>query len=183
MKHMQYLKRVYKQEIRVHDLAREPMVFCQSDLFPGNFIIDSDNRVTAIDLADVSILPSSFAKLAVSDYTLGYDIVDISPWVYFPVTEGVDNTRALSALCGRITTGGVDYFARVGLNLPGVNETQNRIKLALQHQVIDDRRPFKGPTVGEIMAMGGEVGDEIADFQRHMETFKRKPRTPRVYLP
>lgn len=59
--HSQFLEKT-KRKVRVEHLSREPMIFCQSDWLPDNFIIDSDGRITAIDFSDASILPSSFAK-------------------------------------------------------------------------------------------------------------------------
>ncbi|KFY42565.1 hypothetical protein V494_02351 [Pseudogymnoascus sp. VKM F-4513 (FW-928)] len=156
-----YLKLAFVGDTRIRDLAREPMVFCQADLYPGNFIIDADNRVTAIDLERTSIVPSSFAKLAVSDYVHGYGGVDISPWVYFPVTEGVDNTNALLRLRGRLSPGPED-FVEIGLELPGAEETQKRIKSTLQGQLIDEHVFVREPTVGEIIAeweANGRVGE------------------------
>ena len=107
------------------------MVFCQSDLFPDNFMIDEHHRVTAIDFADASILPSSFAKFALAaDYRLGFDISD---WVYIPVTEGVDNTAALGSVAAPMIMGSLSFW-KLGSRLPGGDEeTQNRVNLTLQH--------------------------------------------------
>lgn len=112
-----------KRQAQVCDLSREPMVFCQSDLFPGNFMIE-DGRVTVIDLSDVSILPSSFAKFSLYDNRLGFDLTEL---VYIPVTEGVDNTFALLAASGPMVMG-PGFFARLGRGLPGGDvESQNRL--------------------------------------------------------
>lgn len=106
------------------------MVFCQSDLFHGNFMIDAHERVTAIDFSDASILPSSFSKHALADHRLGFDI---SKWVHLPVTEGVDNTAALWAVSGPMVMGSYS-FTRLGRELPGGDtETQDRINRTLQH--------------------------------------------------
>ncbi|KFY10226.1 hypothetical protein V492_05124 [Pseudogymnoascus sp. VKM F-4246] len=156
-----YLERAYVGDIRIHGLARDPMVFCQSDLYPGNFIIDADNRVTAIDLAKTSILPASFAKFAVAYYRHGYGGVDISPWVYFPGTEGIDNTRALGTLTSRLFSS-AEGLAEIGLELPGEKETQSRIKSTLKDQLIDEHVFDRGPTVGEVIAeweANGRVGE------------------------
>jgi hypothetical protein len=92
-------------------------------------MIDTDHRVTAIDFSDVSILPSSFAKSALVDHRLGFDI---SQWVYVPVTEGVDNTKALLSVSGAIVMGSYSFWS-VGRRVPGGDEeTQNRINLTLQ---------------------------------------------------
>jgi hypothetical protein len=105
------------------------MVFCQSDLFPDNFIIDTHSRITAIDFSDASIVPVSFAKYALVEHRLGFDI---SQWVYVPATDGVDNTGALQDLSGRIVMGSYS-FAKLGRRLPGGDEeTQDRIDRTLQ---------------------------------------------------
>lgn len=106
------------------NLALEPMVFCQSDLFPKNFIIDTHGGVVVIDFADVSILPSSFARYSLQDNRLGFDI---RARVWVPSTEGVDNTQALSAVAGRMAIASA-FLALLGRRLPGGDkETQDRI--------------------------------------------------------
>ncbi|KFY01215.1 hypothetical protein O988_02866 [Pseudogymnoascus sp. VKM F-3808] len=128
--HINAFLELTKRTARVQDLAREPMVFCQSDLFPDNFIIDADNRVAAIDFSDASIVPSSFAKYALVDHRLGFDI---GQWVYVPVTKGIDNTQALLQVSGPIIMGS-SSFSKLGKRLPGGDqETQDRFTLALQH--------------------------------------------------
>ncbi|KFY03592.1 hypothetical protein V490_00120 [Pseudogymnoascus sp. VKM F-3557] len=99
----------------LYNLSREPMVFCQSDIFADNFMIDADNRVTAIDFSDTSILPSSFARFALLASKLD---VDISQWVHVPVTEGVDNLGALGDIMAPIIQGSYSFW-KVGSNLPG----------------------------------------------------------------
>lgn len=93
-------------------------------------MIDTNHRLTAIDFSDASILPSSFAKHALADHRLGFDI---RQWVYIPVTGGVDNTTALWAVSGPMVMGSYS-FARLGRGLPGGDkETQDRINRSLQH--------------------------------------------------
>ncbi|PGH23786.1 hypothetical protein AJ80_02216 [Polytolypa hystricis UAMH7299] len=62
----------------IQGLSREPMVFCYSDLWLGNFIIDQHDCVTVVDFADASILPSSFSKFMLSptQNELEYDITN-----------------------------------------------------------------------------------------------------------
>lgn len=78
-------------------------------------MIDADNRVTAIDFSDTSILPSSFARFALLASKLD---VDISQWVHVPVTEGVDNLGALGDIMAPIIQGSYSFW-KVGSNLPG----------------------------------------------------------------
>lgn len=126
------------------------MVFCQSDLFPNNFMIDAHHRVTAIDFSDVSILPSSFAKYALADHRLGFDI---SQWVYLPVTGGVDNTMALWAVSGSIVMGSYS-FAGLGRRLPGGDkETQDRINRTLQHWESEESDENTGSKGGSMRDM------------------------------
>jgi serine/threonine protein kinase len=100
------------------------MVFCQSDLFPKNFMIDTHGGMVLIDFDIVSILPSSFARYSLSDNRLGFDIRER---VWVPSTEGVDNTQALSAVEGRMAQGSA-FLAILGERLPGgEEETQDRI--------------------------------------------------------
>jgi len=74
----------------VRDLAREPLVFCPSDLSEDKFIIDNESgRVAVVGFAQTSTLPASFAKLAISDYRLDANV---------SVAEGIDNTRAIRAV-------------------------------------------------------------------------------------
>ncbi|KFY28565.1 hypothetical protein V493_02867 [Pseudogymnoascus sp. VKM F-4281 (FW-2241)] len=155
-----------KRKEQLHDLDREPMVFCQSDIFHGNFMIDADNRVTAIDFADSSVVPSSLAKFSARFHNLG---VDISQWVNVPSTEGIDNTQALLVAYGPMTIAS-GSFVRVGGRMPGGDEeTQNRINQALQHEVRGYPRPF-GPTLGEVIAAqkaSGKLSEEGGGFKPH----------------
>lgn len=72
------------------------MVFCYSDVWLGNFIIDDDGRIAVIDFSEASILPSSFSKYAVA-WRQPQIKCDISHLVVTPTTDGVDNTSALLA--------------------------------------------------------------------------------------
>ncbi|EEQ35141.1 uncharacterized protein MCYG_07960 [Microsporum canis CBS 113480] len=83
-----------RSKLRLKGLSNEPMVFCFSDIHPGNFIISDDGRVTIIDFSETSILPCSFAKYAIisSWHNPEYNI---APWIDIPGDEGVENTYAL----------------------------------------------------------------------------------------
>ncbi|KAI8944947.1 kinase-like domain-containing protein [Xylaria longipes] len=125
----EFLKRVRRTE-RITDLSLEPMVFCQSDYWPDNFMIDDTGCAVVIDFSDVSILPSSFASCAAKRNGLGFLSLgfNIFERVWFPTTDGVDNTQALLAACGRMPIGW-GMLAQVGRMLPGGDiETQWRIE-------------------------------------------------------
>lgn len=100
------------------------MIFCQSDWFPNNFIIDSDGCVTAIDFSDASILPSSFAKYMLWEHRLGFDMHER---VYIPATEGVDNTEALLATAGPMVMGPSSFSSMGRRFMGGDSDTQQRI--------------------------------------------------------
>lgn len=95
------------------------MVFCYSDIWLGNFILDQDAKeITVIDFSETAFLPSSFAKFVLSP---GFSKIkrDISTLVTVPSVEGVDNTEALHAVQGPMVMGfsgfvsaGVDLFGR-----------------------------------------------------------------------
>ncbi|EFQ98072.1 hypothetical protein MGYG_08917 [Nannizzia gypsea CBS 118893] len=72
------------------------MVFCYTDIHPGNFIISDDGHITIIDFSETSILPSSFARYAVisSYHNPEYKI---APWIDIPgdCDEVAENTFAL----------------------------------------------------------------------------------------
>ncbi|KAI0184778.1 hypothetical protein EV127DRAFT_504323 [Xylaria flabelliformis] len=125
----EFLWRVRRTE-KITNLALEPMVFCQSDYWPDNFMIDDTGCVVVIDFSDVSILPSSFASCAAQRTGLGFENLgyDIFERVWFPKTDGVDNTQALLAACGRMPIG-CSMLAKVGRMLPGGDiHTQWRIE-------------------------------------------------------
>ncbi|KAF2816687.1 uncharacterized protein BDZ99DRAFT_543407, partial [Mytilinidion resinicola] len=85
--------RITRQSTPAKNFAHEPMVFCYSDPWPENFILDLDrNLVTIIDFAVASILPSSFAKHALSARKIDANLDDL---VNVPITNGVDNLEAL----------------------------------------------------------------------------------------
>jgi hypothetical protein len=154
-------------------------------------MIDADNRVTAIDFAESSIVPSSLAKFSARFHNLG---VHISQWVDVPATEGIDNTEALLAAYGPMAMGS-GSFSRVGRRIAGGDdETQNRINQALQHEVRDYPRSHE-PTLREVIAAHeaneklGEEGDSSAQryTTEEINKFKSwlsfstpgKPRIPR----
>ncbi|OBT66410.1 hypothetical protein VE03_04874 [Pseudogymnoascus sp. 23342-1-I1] len=184
--HINALLERARRKCRVHDLAREPMVFCQSDQYYDNFIIDANDRVIAIDFADSSIVPSSLAKYAA--FGVGYRThFDFRKWVEVPATEGIDNLSAIAEASGAIVMS--SSFNGLGRRLPGGDEeTQNRINLALQHEVREYPRNF-GTTLGEVIATqeaNDKLGVEVDSSQLRYTTtdinlrqYKPKPRTPR----
>ncbi|KAH7033064.1 uncharacterized protein B0I36DRAFT_240911 [Microdochium trichocladiopsis] len=76
------------------DLAKEPLIFCYSDIHLDNFIIDDRDQISVVDFADTSYLPSSFQKfdLLGTREKLGFDLTAI---VKTPATQGIDNTAVL----------------------------------------------------------------------------------------
>ncbi|KAK3941435.1 hypothetical protein QBC46DRAFT_382684 [Diplogelasinospora grovesii] len=118
--HLNNFLAVTKRKERVRELAREPMIFCYSDIWLENFIIGKDGRVSVVDFADVSILPASFANFALSG-TSSKIRCDISTWVNVPATTGVDNTNALIAVSGPMVMGS-SSFVKVGRQIPGGEE-------------------------------------------------------------
>jgi hypothetical protein len=129
------------------------MVFCQADIYHGNYMIDADNRVTAIDFDRSSIVPSKFSARF---HNLG---VDISQWVDVPATEGIDNTEALLVAYGPMTMASSSFYTVGKRTRGGDDETQNRINQALQHEVRDYPRSW-GPTLGEVIA-AQEANDKL----------------------
>ncbi|KAK8006946.1 hypothetical protein PG989_000936 [Apiospora arundinis] len=99
-----------EEQCFVANLSLEPMVLCQSDLYPKNFIIDKTGHIVLIDFADVSILPSSFAKCILDDAMLRFDIKDK---VWIPTTPGVDNIEALK-IVWRFMPSGYAAFEQLG---------------------------------------------------------------------
>lgn len=94
------------------------MVFCYSDIWLGNFILDQDAKtVTVIDFSETAFLPSSFAK-----YVLAPGLTkikrDISGLITVPSTEGVDNTAALHAVHEPMVMGW-SGFVSAGVHLFG----------------------------------------------------------------
>ena len=115
-----------KRPERVRNLTLEPLVFCQSDPYPDNFIIDSDDgHVTAIDFSEVSILPASFAKFAVVDRRKAGGA--LRRGVRVPMAEGIDNVAAIAMVAGKYITGAPNYVM-VGQGIAGADEaTQTRL--------------------------------------------------------
>ncbi len=103
---LQFLK-LTKQPERVRHFAREPLVFCQSDPYPDNFIIDDAGHVTAIDFSEVSILPASFAKFAVLDRRKAGKA--LRRGVQVPMAEGIDNSIAIAVVGSKYATGPYGY--------------------------------------------------------------------------
>lgn len=102
--------------------------------------------------------------------------------VYVPVTEGVDNTKALLQVSGPIVMGSYS-FSKLGKRLPGGDqETQNRINLEVT------RYPSsQGPTLGEVITAqeaNDKIGVGVGSSQLPYTTmenpeFKPKPRIRR----
>ncbi|KAK2609345.1 hypothetical protein QQS21_002126 [Conoideocrella luteorostrata] len=106
-----------KARCRVENLAKEPMVFCYSDVWLGNFLIDNEGSITMVDFEDASILPSSFSRfiLVGTRDKINRDIRDM---VVVPTTKGIDNTSALFAVA-RPMVMGWGSFAKAGQKLLG----------------------------------------------------------------
>ncbi|KAH8807532.1 hypothetical protein F5884DRAFT_844472 [Xylogone sp. PMI_703] len=94
-----------------------PMIFCYSNVWLANFIIDEDDRITVVDFTDASILPSSFSKyvLVGTKSKIGYDM---STCVKVPQTAGIDNTSALLSASGPMVMG-ASSFVSTGRRIPG----------------------------------------------------------------
>jgi hypothetical protein len=154
------------------------MVFCQSDQYHENFIIDANNRITLVDFADSSIVPSSLAKYAAVG--VGYrPNFDFCQWVEVPATEGIDNTQAIMAVSGPMVMGSHSFY-KLGKRLPGGDdETQSRIKLASEQELFVDRKPDFGPSLAELKTMG--IHHPLHD-EMPANNSPPKPRRPRVYL-
>lgn len=108
-----------KGKYRIENLAQEPMVFCYSDVWLDNFILDDNDkdRITVVDFEDASILPSSFSKFILAGTRDKIDR-DIRNMVVVPETKGVDNTSALIALARPMMMGS-GSFAKAGRKLLG----------------------------------------------------------------
>lgn len=104
-------------QYRIKNLAQEPMVFCYSDVWLDNFIIDDEDRITVVDFEDSSILPSSFSSFILAG---ARDKINrgIRHMVVIPKTEGVDNTSALIALARPMMMGS-GSFAKAGRKILG----------------------------------------------------------------
>ncbi|KAM5463486.1 hypothetical protein MauCBS54593_007480 [Microsporum audouinii] len=115
--HLNLFLKITRRTQRVQKLSQEPMVFCFSDLWLGNFMIDDGGRVIVIDFADCSFLPSSFSKFALLPSQNNYPC-DITGWVNVPSVDGIDNTEALCAMAGPMIVGS-SSFESCGLRVPG----------------------------------------------------------------
>ncbi|RFU34105.1 hypothetical protein B7463_g2213, partial [Scytalidium lignicola] len=115
--HLNLFLTITKRKVRVQDLSLEPVIFCYSDVWLANFIIDQDGRVSVLDFADSSILPSSFSKFVLAG-TRDKIGCDISGWVNVPETAGVDNTYALLSTSGPMVMG-PSSFVSTGRRIPG----------------------------------------------------------------
>ncbi|KAK3898785.1 hypothetical protein C8A05DRAFT_37620 [Staphylotrichum tortipilum] len=118
--HMLQFLQLTKQPEQVRNLAREPLVFCQSDPYPDNFIIDSDDgHVTAINFSEVSILPASFTKYAVVDRRKAGKALRRGVQVH--MAEGIDNVIAIAKVAGKYITSAYSYVV-VGQSITGADE-------------------------------------------------------------
>ncbi|OAA58518.1 Protein kinase-like domain protein [Niveomyces insectorum RCEF 264] len=107
-------------------MNKEPMVFCQSDWYHGNFMIDDAGRIVAIDFSETSIVPASFARYKLYDHRLAFDLP--LEQVYIPMEGGIDNVNAVNSVCGIMAMASY-FFARVGKRTPGgTDEEQQRLK-------------------------------------------------------
>lgn len=92
-------------------------MYCYSDLWPHNFMVDDAGQAYVVDFAFASFLPSSFSKMALRArrHKIGCDLSD---QVTTPVTEGVDNTLALcDAAAAMVMASGM--FHKMGRSLFG----------------------------------------------------------------
>ncbi|KAH8156596.1 hypothetical protein CIB48_g11650 [Xylaria polymorpha] len=132
--HLNEFLKLARSTERIVGLSLEPMVFCQSDYWPDNFMIDDAGNPVVIDFSDVSILPSSFASCAAKRSGLGFQNIgfNIFERVWFPTTDGVDNTQALLVACGRMPLRWA-MLANLGKMLPGGDmQTQWRIERSVR---------------------------------------------------
>ncbi|KAH7011373.1 hypothetical protein EDB80DRAFT_891202 [Ilyonectria destructans] len=124
---------ITKRKHRVESLSREPIVFCYSDVWLGNFLIDEDNHVTVIDFADCSILPSSFSKFGFSASQTKIKR-DISELVTVPTTDSIDNTLALCVAKAPMVMGPRSYASSSRRLLGnGTEEKDDRIHLVVRY--------------------------------------------------
>ncbi|KAI0466900.1 kinase-like domain-containing protein [Xylaria cf. heliscus] len=131
--HLNEFLKCMRSAERITNLSLEPMVFCQSDYWPENFMIDDTGCAVVIDFSDVSILPSSFASCAAKRNGYGFKSLgfNIHDRVWFPTTDGVDNTDALHVACGRMPIGWA-ALSKLGRMLPGGDiQTQWRIESSI----------------------------------------------------
>ncbi|KAK2608478.1 hypothetical protein QQS21_002940 [Conoideocrella luteorostrata] len=155
--HLNVFLSMTKAKRRVEKLAQEPMVFCYSDVWLGNFIIDDDGGIVVVDFEDASILPSSFSRFSIAG---AWDKIDrdIRDMVVVPKTEGIDNTSALFDVA-RPMVNGAGSFAKAGRRLLGNYDTENEPDQV--HKLVTDAqsqpvifalelaRPSPHPTFGE----------------------------------
>ncbi|OAA53602.1 Aminoglycoside phosphotransferase [Niveomyces insectorum RCEF 264] len=119
-----FLKRL-KIPVQSEGLSREPMVFCHSDWYIDNFMIDDAGGAVVIDFADASILPVSFARHMPWDHRLGFDVHNK---VWFPDSERpVENSQAVSSVAGMMPIG-LAFFSKLSKDVSGGDEeTQKRL--------------------------------------------------------
>ncbi|KAK2597390.1 hypothetical protein QQS21_006014 [Conoideocrella luteorostrata] len=115
--HLNLFLSITKSQRRVKKLAQEPMVFCYSDIWLENFIIDDDGTITIVDFEDASILPASFSRYTLAG-TKGKIRRDIRDIAVVPKIKGIDNTFALMAAAHPMMNGW-GSFARAGRKLLG----------------------------------------------------------------
>lgn len=84
------------------------MVVCQSDIYPGNFILDDhDGHITMIDFEIVNILPLSFSICSLRANHFGIDFrgfgIDFLERLQNPVQEMIEkNSSALLVIRGLV---------------------------------------------------------------------------------
>jgi hypothetical protein len=117
-------------------MVSEPLIFCYSDIWLDNFIIDENGRVVVIDFEDASILPASFANFVLAS-TRDKIKRNIRPLVHVPMTDGVDNTKALYAIFGPMVQG-AGSFAKAGRQRLGLG-TCTVHKDPELHQLVTDK--------------------------------------------
>ena len=124
-----------RKKARLSQLSSEPLVFCFSDIYPSNFIIDppgSRATVTVIDFADASILPSSFARYSSYDNKFYAYTEQLSRLVHAPVTDGVDNRAALCAVMGPLVFASASFGSIGRRTLGGDDASQKQIEESIK---------------------------------------------------
>ena len=104
------------------------MVFCYSDVTHDNFMMDSTGTPVVIDFALTSILPSSFAKMALKRNFSGLYILDD---VWIPATEGVDNSDTLVLIAEMMVMRKYSFY-KAGEAAAEIEEELNRNALATE---------------------------------------------------
>ncbi|KAF8313481.1 hypothetical protein DL93DRAFT_2228540 [Clavulina sp. PMI_390] len=80
------------------DFSNEPIIFSQSDMHPGNFIIDQNGELWLIDFESITLLPESFAKYTVLSSVMGKEIPEQLGWSWDAMPNGKSMSRARTML-------------------------------------------------------------------------------------